>query len=83
MSLRVAGLNSTPALIGMTMFIIYLQALNVSYVRSTSQRDKKGRVSRMKTMRWSQWPEVGGIPRFGMPWFGRARRGVGLSPAIR
>jgi len=46
----VAGLNSTPALIGMTMFLIYLQALNVTYIRSGSQRDKKGQVSRMKNM---------------------------------
>jgi hypothetical protein len=35
-------LSSNPALIGMTMFIIYVQALKVSYVRLASQRDRKG-----------------------------------------
>ncbi len=49
--MSVAGLNSTLALIGMTMFLIYFQALNVSYTRSGSQRDKKGQVSRMKNMK--------------------------------
>jgi hypothetical protein len=44
------GLNSTPALIIVSMFVICLQALKVSYKRSIHQRDKKGRVSRMKSV---------------------------------
>jgi hypothetical protein len=47
---RAAGLNSTPALIGIAIFIIYLQALKVSSARSTNQRGKKSRVSDMKNV---------------------------------
>ena len=46
-----AGLNSTPGLIGMVMFIICSQLLHVSYNRTNRQRDKKGKVSRMRSMR--------------------------------
>lgn len=46
--MSVAGLNSTPALIGLIMFINCLQALKVSYKRSVHRRDKKGTVSRMR-----------------------------------
>ncbi len=46
----VAGLNSTPVLIWTFVFIICFQALKVSYKRSVSQRDKKGKVSRMRRM---------------------------------
>jgi hypothetical protein len=48
--LGVAGLNSTPALIGVSILVICLQALKVSNKRSICQRDKKGRVSRMESM---------------------------------
>jgi hypothetical protein len=48
--LCVAGLNSTPALIGVCLFVICLQALKVSYERAIHQRDKKGKVSRMKSV---------------------------------
>jgi hypothetical protein len=44
----VAGLNSTPVLICVSMFIICMQALKVSYKRSVNQRDKKGKVSCMR-----------------------------------
>jgi hypothetical protein len=46
-----AGLNSTPGLIGMIMFIICSQLLHVSYNRTNRRRDKKGKVSRMRSMR--------------------------------
>ena len=46
-----AGLNSTPGLIGVIVFIICSQLLHVSYTRTNRQRDKKGKVSRMRTMR--------------------------------
>jgi hypothetical protein len=46
----VAGLNSTPALISLFMFFTCLQALNVSYKRSTRNRDKKGKVSSMRSV---------------------------------
>lgn len=46
----VVGLNSTPALISVSVFVICLQALRVSYKRSIHERDKKGRVSRMKSV---------------------------------
>ena len=46
----VAWLNSTPVLIWTFVFVICLQALKVSYKRSNNQRDKKGKVSRMKCM---------------------------------
>jgi len=46
----VAGLNSTPVLIWAFVFVICLQALKVSYKRSVNQRDKKGKVSRMRRM---------------------------------
>jgi hypothetical protein len=44
------GLNSTLALIGVLTFVIYLQALKISYARSITRRDKKGMVSRMRRM---------------------------------
>lgn len=44
------GLNSTPVLIWAFVFIICLQALNVSYKHSCDYRDKKGKVSRMKSV---------------------------------
>ena len=47
LSKDVAGLNSTPVLICVSMLVICLQALKVSYKRSANQRDKKGKVSRM------------------------------------
>lgn len=52
MGLYVAGLNSTPALISAFMFtfVIWLQALKISCKRSVHQRDKKGRVTRMKSV---------------------------------
>jgi hypothetical protein len=43
-------LNSTPALIGASVSIICLLALRVSYKRSIYDRDKKGKVSRMRSM---------------------------------
>jgi hypothetical protein len=46
----VAGLNSTPVLIWAFVFVICLQALKVSDKRSVNQRDKKGKVSRMRRM---------------------------------
>jgi hypothetical protein len=45
-----AGLNSTPGLIGMLMFIICSQLLHVSYTRTNRERDKKGKVSHMRSM---------------------------------
>ena len=35
-------------LICVSMFVICMQALKVSYERSVNQRDKKGKVSRMR-----------------------------------
>lgn len=49
-ALLVAGFNSTPALISPFAFVICLHALNVSYKCSTRSRDKKGKVSRMKSV---------------------------------
>ena len=46
----VAGLNSTPVLIWTFVFVICLQALKVSYKSSVNERDKKGKVSRMRRM---------------------------------
>jgi hypothetical protein len=46
----VAGLNSTPALIGLFVFFICFRALNVSYKRATRSRDKKGEVRSMKSV---------------------------------
>lgn len=45
-------MNSTPELISLFMFAFStcLQALNVSYKRSTRNRDKKGKVSSMKSV---------------------------------
>jgi len=43
-------LNSTPVLTCVSMFVICLQALNVSYKRSVNRRDKKGKVSRMRSV---------------------------------
>jgi hypothetical protein len=45
-----AGLNSTPGLIGMIVIVICSQLLHVSYNRSNRQGDKKGKVSRMRSM---------------------------------
>jgi hypothetical protein len=46
----IARLNSTPTLISLFVFFICLQALDVSYKRSTRNRDKKGEVSSMKSL---------------------------------
>ena len=46
----VAGLNSTPALISVLMFVVWLQALKVSCKRSIHRRDQKGRVTRMRSV---------------------------------
>lgn len=43
-------MNSTPELTWTFVLIICLQALNVSYKHSNTQRDKKGKVSRMRSM---------------------------------
>jgi hypothetical protein len=49
--LAVAGLNSTPALIGTyVMFVICLLVPTVSYKRSIHERDKKGRVRLMRSI---------------------------------
>jgi hypothetical protein len=47
---QVAGLNSTPELICVSIFVICLQALKVSYKRSVNQRGKKGKVSCMRSV---------------------------------
>ncbi len=49
-AITVVGLNSTPVLIWAFVSVICLQALKVSYKRSINQRDKKGKVSRMRRM---------------------------------
>jgi hypothetical protein len=49
-SLLSTGLNSIPVLIPTFVLVICLQVLKVSHKRSTDQRDKKGKVSRMKAM---------------------------------
>ena len=46
----VAGLNSTPALTCTFILVICLQALKVSYKHCVNQRDRKGKVSRMRSM---------------------------------
>jgi hypothetical protein len=43
-------LNSIPALIILFVFFTCLQALDVSYKRSTRSRDKKGKVGSMKSL---------------------------------
>ncbi len=45
-----AGLNSTPELTWTFILVICLQALKVSYKHSITQRDRKGKVSRMRSM---------------------------------
>jgi hypothetical protein len=50
LSVEHAGLNSTPELTWTFILVICLQALKVSYKHSTIQRDKKGAVSRMRSM---------------------------------
>jgi len=45
-----AGLNSTPELTWTFILVICLQALKVSYKHSITQRDTKGKVSRMRSM---------------------------------
>jgi hypothetical protein len=45
-----AGLNSTPELTWTFILVICLQALKVSYKRSITKRDRKGKVSRMRSM---------------------------------
>ena len=47
---HLAGLNSTPVLIGAFIVITCLQALGVSYKRSVTYRDEKGKVSWMRHM---------------------------------
>jgi len=47
---ELAGLNSTPTLISIFILIIFVQALKVSCKRSIHQRDKKGKVSRMRSV---------------------------------
>ena len=43
-------MNSTLALISLFVFFTCLQALNVSYKHPTRNRDKKGKVSSMKSV---------------------------------
>ena len=82
--LPVAGLNSTPELISMVMFVIYSLVAHVSYTRSSHRRDKKGQVSGMKSVKskisgrkWAAPSLRCSLPQRRSPGSG----GVGLSAA--